>query len=194
MTTTQLQQCWYCSRDPGDGAHVDRVSVYGNVARGPDGTIAFQTATVEIPRCRRCAKAHGREMIMAVMLFLVGGLVGVLVYALISEWLARVIGWGLFVGILFVGFGAAGGAPVGVGSQRLSAAARLARQGLEGWVPTEQGRSSCYLTILVDVAAGRLLAGSGNPGALGLAAGKIADVFTGRRAGKLWKTAFAAAR
>jgi len=49
-------------------------------------------------------------MIMAVMLFLVGGLVGVLVYALISEWLARVIGWGLFVGILFVGFGAAGGA------------------------------------------------------------------------------------
>jgi len=44
------------------------------------------------------------------------------------------------------------------------------------------------------VAAGRLLAGSGNPGALGLAAGKIADVFTGRRAGKLWKTAFAAAR
>ena len=108
--TSQTPMCWFCDREQAVEAREYRVELYGNVAPGAPGQLTYETTTVTIPRCAACARAHSRELLLAVLGFLAGGVLGVLLYGAISEWIARVTGWSVFVGVLFLGFGVAGGA------------------------------------------------------------------------------------
>ncbi len=112
--TSPHQLCWYCGREPAVETKADRFDLYGNLGKNPAGRVTYQTTTVRIPRCAACAGAHTREGCLSVFAFLVGGLLGVLAYAALSQWIAKVTGWATFIWWLMVGFGAAGGA-VGIG-------------------------------------------------------------------------------
>ncbi len=105
----QTNNCWFCNRVPAVDARAERVELYGNVVGSPAGLMSYDTKTVVIPRCPACARAHTWETWLGILAFLVGGLAGIILCAAVSDWFARISGWGVLVGILFVGFGLAGG-------------------------------------------------------------------------------------
>ena len=102
------ERCWFCERRDADGKHASEIELHRSV-KPPGGPAVVVTTKLPVPRCRSCRKGHGRELLVAVLFFLAGGLGGIAAYGLAFEWIARVTGWAIFAMALFVACGTAGG-------------------------------------------------------------------------------------
>jgi hypothetical protein len=95
--------CWYCERRPEASGRAHRIPLQRKSAP------AVLAVDLDVPRCRACARAHGRELFVAVLFFLVGSLIGIACYLTVTETLARAIGLEIVVRALAIAFGVVGG-------------------------------------------------------------------------------------
>ena len=80
-------KCWFCESDPGDDKHSFKIKMFGNVKRTPtyEGiNITWQHITINVPRCEKCSKTHGKiakEMVIKdAFLYMFVGIIGIIIW------------------------------------------------------------------------------------------------------------------